>query len=61
MKENYKISINGCDDSTHIEMDLDRKEADLVREISRKSKEASTYGCMPTIEIEKAEGGENDE
>lgn len=52
----YKISIDGCDDSTVFEMELTEQEAELVKRICNRSSETSTYGCMPTMEIEEAVG-----
>ena len=49
----YKISVDGCDDSTEIEMELTGAEWALVKWIAQKITEASTYGCMPTMEIEE--------
>ncbi len=49
----YKIGVHGCDDSTEIEMELTETEWTLVRRIARKITETSTYGCMPTMEIEE--------
>ena len=48
----YNITINGCDDSTEIEMVLTREGFAAVMELARVSHINSRYGCMPTINIE---------
>jgi hypothetical protein len=47
----YIIQVLGCDDRTVIEMDLDDAQAAFVGEICKQVTAASTYGCMPTMEI----------
>ena len=47
----YKLGIHGCDDSTYLDLNLNQKEAELIKKICAKSVEVSTYGCMPTMEI----------
>lgn len=49
----YKISIHGCDDSTCFVMHLTDEEVKVIERLSALSKTTSTYGCMPTLEIEK--------
>lgn len=49
----YIISLSGCDDSTIFYYELTDFEYDLIKKISEKSKEESTYQCMPILEIEK--------
>jgi hypothetical protein len=61
MKTKYEIRLEGCDDSTIFIMELDENEKILVEEISRLSKKASTYGCMPVLHINPInEEGENE-
>ena len=48
----YTISVHGCDDSTIIHEELTKEELEFLRHIQSKVNETSTYGCMPTIEIE---------
>ena len=54
-KEKYKITLIGCDDITIIPVELTDEEHELIREISEKSKQTSTYGCMPVMVIEVEE------
>ena len=51
-KKQYEISIWGCDDSTHFQLELNDSEFKLIKLIEEKSKEHSEYQCMPTLEIE---------
>lgn len=51
----YKICLHGCDDCTVFEMELTQKQYDLLQKVSEKSIETSTYGCMPTLGIEKVD------
>ena len=48
----YTISVHGCDDSTIIFEELTKEELEFLRHIQSKVNETSTYGCMPTMEIE---------
>ena len=52
-KHNYRLSIEGCDDSTNFDIELTDQEFVLMQNICAKAKETSTYGCMPTMEIKK--------
>ena len=54
----YKITVHGCDDSTGITHILLDEEYELLKEIADKITKASTYGCMPTMEIELEEDEE---
>jgi hypothetical protein len=48
-----RISLNGCDDSTEFNMeDVTQEQYDFLQRIAEKSKETSTYGCMPTMDLE---------
>ena len=49
----YKVSVDGCDDSTIVEMELNELELDFLKRFSKLVNETSTYGCMPTIELEE--------
>lgn len=51
----YKISVDGCDDSTVVEMELNELELDFLKRFSKLVNETSTYGCMPTIYLEEVE------
>lgn len=49
----YSIIVQGCDDSTRIEMELTLQEYELVKKIADKITETSTYSCMPRMTIEE--------
>ena len=51
MKDKYMIALHGCDDSTYIEAELDVREVNLLTRLSGRFKKASTYQCMPIMEI----------
>jgi len=48
----HTIGIYGCDDCTCFVIDCTDEQLEVLLEVSKKSKEVSTYGCMPTIEID---------
>jgi hypothetical protein len=50
-KKSYRISVNGCDDSTHIELELTDEEFALIDAVARKVTNKSTYLCEPTMSI----------
>ena len=52
----YKITLEGCDDSTIFEMDLTPDEHAVLERVAKKANETSTYGCMPRMYIEYVEG-----
>ena len=58
MSARYVIRLNGCDDETEIFMDLEPHEAELIERVSAASKAASTYGCMPRLNIQTVQGDE---
>lgn len=43
----YKIVVSGCHDATYVVMELDAVIARLAAIVA----EASTSGCMPTVQI----------
>ena len=49
----YKISVDGCDDSSIFTMELTEDEAKLLKRVSDKCNETSTFHCMPTMEIKE--------
>lgn len=51
MKNKYYIELRGCDDITPFVMELDEKEINLVQAVAQKSREVSSYSCMPTMFI----------
>lgn len=52
MNKLYKISVDGCDDSTEFEITLTEKEYETIKKIVDKCNETSTYGCQPKMSIE---------
>ncbi|SDK81672.1 hypothetical protein [Lacicoccus qingdaonensis] len=51
MKKKFEIAVHGCDDSTCIEYDLTEEQMELVEDIAIKITEASSYACMPVMDI----------
>lgn len=51
MKNNYYIELCGCDDTTPFVMELDENEVNLLQTVAHKSREVSSYACMPTMFI----------
>lgn len=51
--EKIKITVmlDGCDDSTYIPMEVTKEEQEFLEQLSVKSLQYSTYGCMPTMSI----------
>jgi hypothetical protein len=47
----YVISLNGCDDTTKIEVDLTDEELNTIIKVGKIVNETSKYGCMPTMSI----------
>ena len=47
----YIIVLEGCDDETDFEMELNQEEADLLKRVSEISNETSHYACMPVMSI----------
>jgi hypothetical protein len=48
----YDITLKGCDDSTHLELELCEYDAALLQRIARMSRDLSESGCQPTMTIE---------
>jgi hypothetical protein len=55
--QSWRISVDGCDDSTTVEMDLTEAEAAVVERVARAITEESSYGCMPTMTLEAKTNG----
>lgn len=51
MRNKYYIELRGCDDTTPFIMELDENEVSLLQTVARKSREVSTYSCMPAMFI----------
>jgi len=47
----YIISLNGCDDTTKIEVDLTDEELNTIIKVGKIVNETSNYICMPTMSI----------
>lgn len=56
-KNKYYIYLYGCDDTTVFPIKLTEEEVAVVRKLSEFSKVASTYGCMPTMDVEDEPDG----
>ena len=50
-RKSYRVAVDGCDDSTYVDVLLTEREAALVRQIAEAVTEASSYGCMPTMTL----------
>jgi len=44
-----KISIHGCDDSTHLTRRMTKDQFTFLKEVAEQISEQSTYGCMPVM------------
>ena len=51
MKTKYVIELIGCDDTTNFEMELTEDELKLLQRVAKKSKETSSYSCMPIMRV----------
>ena len=49
MKNKYYIELCGCDDTTPFVMELDENEVNLLQTVAQKSREVSSYSCMPRM------------
>ena len=49
----YLITLNGCDDETYCELELNDKELEFLIKISKEINKYSTYQCEPSISIYK--------
>lgn len=48
-----KIIVSGCDDTTYVETEVTEDEAAFLKKIAELITEASTYACMPRMQVEK--------
>lgn len=46
-----EISVNGCDDSTIVTMEMSNDEYGFLQRLVDIVNEASHYSCMPTIRL----------
>ena len=56
-----KIAIHGCDDSTYIQIECTEEQVAFIKMLCDKFSLASTYGCMPTMEIDGYYGIDREE
>ena len=49
IKNKYYIELRGCDDTTLFVMELDENEVNLLQTVAKKSREVSSYSCMPRM------------
>ena len=47
------ITLVGCDDSTSRDFEVTENEYEFLLKIKSQINEISTYGCMPTLSVEK--------
>ena len=47
----YLIALNGCDDSTMCELELNHKEVEFLIKIAKEINKKSSYMCQPRIRI----------
>ena len=50
MKKAY-ISINGCDDSTHLKAEVTEEEFAFLKTLEKASEQFAVSGCQPVLEI----------
>ncbi len=53
MKSVYEIKLGGCDGDTYLVVFLNDEQAELIKNLSKLSKEISTSDCKPTMSIKK--------
>lgn len=46
-----EITLIGCDDSTEFDLEVNKKEYELLKKVEKKSKEHSCTHCMPRFEV----------
>lgn len=56
----YKIKLEGCDDETEFDMQLTEEEFNLLKRVSEKANETSTYRCMPRMYIMEVTDGKDE-
>lgn len=59
----HGIRVSGCDDATHVNLDLTETELAVVRRLAAALEEASSYSCQPTMRVfdGPTDTGEDDE
>lgn len=46
-----RISLDGCDDTTYLTMQVSEDELAFLNRLAAESEKASTYQCMPTLSV----------
>lgn len=57
----YRISLDGCDDSTSVEMELTPAELATLFRVAEELNAESSYGCQPVMRIRLATDDNDDE
>lgn len=52
----FTISLVGCDETTCFDLDLTDEQVALVDRMAAASRQASEYGCFPTLTIDPKAG-----
>jgi hypothetical protein len=55
------IALHGCDDSTYFDMEITNGEFEFLKRVSNLSRNKSTYGCMPTLNVDIAKEEEEED
>lgn len=50
---NALVVLAGCEDTTRFHLECTEEEYDFLQRVSAMSNEASTYGCMPVMQVIK--------
>ena len=53
MTRRLVVHVDGCDDTTTVEIDVTPKQAEFLRQFAAQVKAAAEVGCQPTIRIEE--------
>ena len=59
MKEIYFIDVMGCDDTTTVEMELTKKQLEVIIDLAKRTYNISDFSCQPIIEIYQEDEEEN--
>lgn len=51
-----RIDLDGCDDTTHIELESTVEQFEFLKQVASASRTASTYGCQPRLLVTSLEG-----
>lgn len=50
---NIRVYVSGCDDTTIVELEVNKHDFKVIETLAEVVTAASTYGCMPTMRVEK--------